>query len=66
MDFNKEILRSKLLKVTTRFRNPKNIREYYWKCITSGGYSIESKNEVINRINQNDSIAEKIDLLEAK
>ena len=47
MDFNKLLLKNKLIEATKNFRNPKKAREYYWDCIVKHGYSVN----VINQIN---------------
>jgi hypothetical protein len=43
MDFNKQIIKNALIKATTKFKSAKKIREYYWDCIESGGYSISKE-----------------------
>ena len=48
MDFNKLLLKNKLIEATKNFRNPKKAREYYWDCISKHGYSV-------NVINQNNA-----------
>lgn len=60
-DFNKSLFKKKLLEATKKMRNPAKIREFYWNCIQSHGYSVSNKkiesreeNEVNDYINYND------------
>jgi hypothetical protein len=45
-DINKRIYRTALENLTSKMKNPRKIREFYWDLIKSKGYTVEKK-EVI-------------------
>jgi len=39
----REIIKNSLLDATNKLKNPYKIREFYWNCIDSSGYSLKTK-----------------------